>query len=497
MIDAVLLLALCGLSFVLKIPYFKLPLDRDYGGHGCLAYYWLKGKGLLYRDYLETKTPGLKIIYMIIIKWLGISRRSFRLFFALYNVITTIAVYACAAHLFGSAAGLIAAGLYALYSSVPSFWWHFSNTESYYVLPTTLSFLCLACGCSTGVFPGILWIFGAGLFGGAAFMFKQPALINTVAPAGLWLLLYAPHGLILDNIIYLIGCGIPVAAFIVYFVIIKKTPWTNTPFGLKILGLTRTYLATPLFKANRNAVESNRRRFRSIMYDGCFLAVLGGAGALFLITDGNAHGLMLVPWIALSFLAAIISRTYLAYHFIPTIPPLCVLGGMVLHRFIERAPHAFISGLAVGDMIAFSAIIMLFLLFVYHLVKDLLMPRELMGLFYSGEDVLYDLCEQIGKYIKSNTAEDDYVYSWGHEPEIYLWSERRAPSFSIFPPICNPAVFDKKHVSDELNQLLINRPKYFVLTSPFGQFTDFEQFIVHNYILEKKFDPYLYLFKAK
>jgi hypothetical protein len=44
----------------MKIPYFNLPLDRDYGRHEYVAYCWLKGKGMPYRDILETKTPGLK-----------------------------------------------------------------------------------------------------------------------------------------------------------------------------------------------------------------------------------------------------------------------------------------------------------------------------------------------------------------------------------------------------------------------------------------------------
>lgn len=496
-IHLVLLAAICVLSYVLKIPYFNLPLDRDYGGHGYVAYCWLKGKGLIYRDILETKTPGLKIIYMLIFKWLGINRKAFRLFFALYNILTTIAVYALAARLFSPAAGLIAATLYALYSSVPSLWWHFSNTESYYVLPTTVSFFFLACATEGGLSAGMIFCACAGLFGGIAFMFKQPALINTVVPEILFLLLYAPHSMVGDTTAYCAGAAIPLLVFFLYFVVIHKTPLTKTPFGAMILGMTRTYLLTPLFKASRGTIESNRRRFRTILYDISMPCLLGFAGAIMILTNGNTGATMLVLWCSLTFLGAIISRTYLAYHFIPSIPPLCILSGMVLQAAGSRViAKGFLSAGPVEAMCV-AAFCVPFVIFLYQLIKDLLMPRELIGAIYSGEDLLYALTEEAGKYIKANTTENDFVYSWGHEPEIYMWSERRAPTFSIYPPITNPVIFNKERTAEEFSQVLTNLPKYIVVTSPFGEFTQFEQLIVQKYVLEKKFEPFVYLFKAK
>ena len=205
---------------------------------------------------------------------------------------------------------------------------------------------------------------------------------------------------------------------------------------------------------------------------------------------------MLIPWIGMSFLAAIISRTYLPYHFIPPIPPMCILSGIAL---ATTAATVFSAGHAIApsETVMLAAACVLLFMAVYQLVKDMLLPSDMLGIFYSGEDQMYAQGEEAGKYIKNNTTEQDYVYSWGHEPEIYLWSERRAPVYCIYPPITNPAVFDKDHVMKEFSELLTNKPKYFVLTCGFGEFKEFEQLIVHHYILEKKFEPYFYLFKAK
>ncbi len=497
MIYIAILAIICGLSFVLKIPFFDLPLDRDYGAHGYIAYCWLNKKGLMYRDIYESKTPGLKIIYMLIIRWLGISRKSFRLFFALYNILTTVAIYALASSLFSPKAGLIAAFLYALYSSVPSLWWHFSNIECYHVLPTVLSFLMLSYGSASSGTIAYLCIGLSGLFGGAAFMFKQTALINTIAPVLFYMLFYPVHAITSDIGIYCAGLSIPVTAFFVYFVILQKTPWEKLPFSKASVSLIRNYLKTPLFKANRATVESNRHRFRTIFYDLIFLIVFASGCTVVLLTSGKSMGLILVPWVALSFFSAICSRTYLAYHFIPAVAPLCIMAAMFIERLFSSIAGRGFLFLSAGEYGTIAAIAVLFLVFLYQLLKDLRLPPDLLGAFYSGEDKMYAICEEVGKYLKKTTKETDYVYSWGHQPDIYLWSERRAPVYCIYPPITNPFIFSKEHVAEELSQLTKNKPVYFVMTSEFGQFKEFEQFLIAHYTMLQKFEPYLYLFKAK
>jgi uncharacterized membrane protein YjjB (DUF3815 family) len=328
-------------------------------------------------------------------------------------------------------------------------------------------------------------------------MFKQPALINTAGPSFLYLILYPPNNFLYDTGIFTSGFLIPLGWFIIYFVVIHKTPWTKTPFGAMILGMTRTYLSTPLFKASRATIESNRHRFRTILYDLSFLATLGASGCFVILANGSTQASMIVSWIVLSILGAIVSRTYLAYHFIPVVPPLCILGGMSLQTACSTIFSNGITNLKTTDAIALAVMTLVLFLFLYQLIRDLLLPGEMIGAFYSGEDKLYALTEEVGKYIKTKTSDEDYVYSWGHEPEIYFWSERRAPSFSIFPPICNPLVFPPEHVASEFRNILQKNPKYIVITSQFGQFKELEQIVVHNYVLEKRFDPHLYLFKLK
>jgi hypothetical protein len=497
MLEIVILAVICAISYIMKTPYFKLPLDRDYGGHGYIAHSWMKGTGLMYRDIYESKTPGLKLIYMVIIKFMGISRKSFRQFLAYYNTVTTVAVYALGTVLVNPAAGLAAAFLFTLYSSLPSLWWHFSNMEAYYTLPMVLSFLFYVLGSESQSSFGLWCIFLSGLFGGITFMIKQPSLINTSAPILICIALFSPHTIWVDGALYGAGYLIPLVYFFIYFMVIKKTPWKKMPFSKENIKLLSGYLKTPLSKANRVATEHTRRRFRTIFSDLLFLMSVGIGGALLLFSSGSEYALLIGAWIGFAFLSAILSRTYLAYHFIPTVAPMCIAGGILVQQLAVHIAEKGFLNCSVAECGAIGGILVLFFYSIYQLIKDLIMPTELIGAFYSGEDQMYATCEEVGKYIKRTTKETDYVYSWGHEPDIYLWSERRAPVYCIYPPITNPLIFSKEHVAEELEQLKANKPVYFVLTSEFGPFKEYEDFVVANYVLVQKYEPLLYVFKLK
>ncbi len=495
MLDALILVLICILSYYLKRSYFNLPLDRDYGGHGYVAYSWLHKRGLMYRDIYESKTPLLKIIYIIIFKIYGITRIGFRKFLAQYTTLSILTLYCVGLLLDSSHTGLIMAGLFGLASCIPSLWWHFSNTESYYILPTSLSFLFLVL-MLTHPHSSIthLYTFLAGLFCAIAFMFKQPALINTGLPQFIFLSL-PPVFSIITVSMYLAGFAIPFALFFIYFVIIHKTPITDTPFGIKLLKIIRQYHASPLFKKNPATTHYHRIRLKGIFTDCMLLIVFGIIGSWCAFNTGTPQHALMLMWLGCAIVSIIISRTYLPYHFIPLIAPLSILSGIAIANLFAHASHVPFSQL---NFYGIGALLVLSCFFLYQLINDLLvMPHVLIGNFYSGEDGLYTSCEDAGNYIKAHSTPDDYVYSWGHEATIYLWSQRRCPSRMIFPPVMNPSMFSKDQVAAEYSSLIRNMPKFFVITSTFDGFKEFEMLVSYNYVLDKKFEPGVYVFKRR
>ena len=269
------------------------------------------------------------------------------------------------------------------------------------------------------------------------------------------------------------------------------------PFSKEITKMLVSYLKTPLSHVNKTATETTRRRFRIIFSDQLLLIAAGFGGVVYLLVSGSPYALLLSGWIGFAFISAILSRTYLPYHFIPAVAPMCVTGSVMMYKLADLLIVKGLLNWSVSDCAAVAAVSTMFLFTLYQLIKDLLVGDELLGAFYSGEDKVYAICEEVGKYIKRTTAETDYVYSWGHEPDIYLWSERRAPVYCIYPPITNPLVFSKEQVAEELEQLKTNKPVYFVLTSEFGPFREYEEFLVANYQIVQKFEPVCYVFKLR
>jgi hypothetical protein len=478
----------------MKRCYFDLPLDRDYGANGYEAYSWMKGKKLIYRDIIESKTPGLKIIYMLIIKFMGINRKSFRKFYAHYTSLTIIAVYFLGTILYSREAGLLGAALFALYSCAPYFWWHFSNAEVYYTLPAVICFIFESLAFKTsGISHGVLIAF-AGFMAGCTFMIKQTSILNTVAAAVcaiVYLQLQKPAQCILDLLLFGISFGVWFGFFFFYFMIIAKTPFSKLPFTWKDVKGHIKYASVPLFRKNPFVFHFHRSRLRAMHLAGLFSVALSFCGILYGATHNQPWAWILGPWFLLGILSVIVSSTYLPYHFIPLVAPAAIMSGIVIALGIADLRATGPGGISFASTLIISFFIIGIFAFTYHLFQDQLMPREM----YDGEHKMWDNCEQAGKFIKENSNDEDCVYTWGSEQTIYLWSERQAATSALFSPSMNPALFTPDAVARELAELLRSRPKFFVLTAPFDQFTQFEAFVKYNYKLAKDFGKAVYVFQ--
>lgn len=492
--DALVLTLICVASYRMKRCYFNLPLDRDYGANGYQAWSWLNGKGIIYRDIIESKTPGMKIIYMLIIKFWGISRVSFRKFYAHYTTLTIIAVYFLGTILYSREAGLLGAALFGLYSCAPYFWWHFSNTETYYTLPAVISFIFVALAFKTSGLPHSILILVAGFMAGCTFMIKQTSVLNTFGAAFctiVYLLIRQPVQCIFDLLLFGLAFGIWFGFFYFYFLLVAKTPLSRLPFNWKSVTGHVQYASVPLFRSNPFIFHFHRNRLRAMHLAGLLPVVLTFCGIVY----GVAHDLLWVwvlgPWFLLGALSVIISSSYLPYHFIPMVAPATIMSGIVIMRGAADLSASSPSGISLGLALFVAFLIVATFAVTYHLFQDQLMPRDM----YDGEHTLWDCCEQAGKFIKENSTPEDYVYSWGSEQTIYLWSERRLPTSGIFSPAMNPALFTRDAVALEFAELLKAKPKFFVITAPFGTFKEFEAFVAYNYKQAKDFGKMVYVFQ--
>lgn len=137
------LVAALALTVLARLPGWNLPLDRDEGEYATLAQQWIRGGGVPYRDFLEQKPPLAVFVDMAALEILGPGVGSLRTAGLAWMAASAAAVWLLVASLAGAGAGLVAALLFALASSLPAIQGLAFNTEQLTALPMALALFCL------------------------------------------------------------------------------------------------------------------------------------------------------------------------------------------------------------------------------------------------------------------------------------------------------------------------------------------------------------------
>jgi 4-amino-4-deoxy-L-arabinose transferase-like glycosyltransferase len=161
---------------LVRLPSFKLPLDRDEGEFATLAQQWMTGGGLPYRDFLEQKPPLGIAANALAFRWMGMSASSIRLL-ALFSQLAALLFFVLLVRkLAGARAAWWAGLLFALASASPRAQGLAANAESWTVLPLMMGLWLLVGGAD--------W--PAGLCLGLAVLAKQSILpLVALLPLGL------------------------------------------------------------------------------------------------------------------------------------------------------------------------------------------------------------------------------------------------------------------------------------------------------------------------
>ena len=140
----ILLLALLciGATYALiRINLIDIPLERDEGTFGYFGQVINDG-GLPYRDVVDNKPPVTFYLYALALNFLEPTARNIHIFMQGYNFLTLLALFAAARRCFRSdSAALWTSFIFAIYTSTWSVEGFAATTESFMLLPLTLSLL--------------------------------------------------------------------------------------------------------------------------------------------------------------------------------------------------------------------------------------------------------------------------------------------------------------------------------------------------------------------
>ncbi len=182
------------------------------------------------------------------------------------------------------------------------------------------------------------------------------------------------------------------------------------------------------------------------------------------------------------------------YHFLPVAAPLAIASSLGL--FSIWGKFYFLSFPIILIIIALS--MLLVAREILDIIKRERVQRGLMYINHPYEWLFFTMGEKIGQSLQEVTTEEDEIYVWGAQYEIYLWAERPSPTTTLFCPHPSVAGYVPAPFFEEnriLQKLESSPPKYIVITAETRGFDRFQTFIRENYYRVQGKDEEIQIFR--
>lgn len=385
------LLGIAAASVLIRVPFFDVPMISDEGGYAYVARFW-SSDYQLYRDIPFYRPQAIFYLYQVIFASIGDDVFAIRLFAALYNAVTVVAVAMLARVVFSARVGLISAVIFAIFSVGPSMEGFTANAEIFVQLPVVLSALFawrrqwayagLAAACAVLLKPSgvsalllaVAWAFTTGAsFRGAS----KVALVF-----GLGLLPSVLHGAWIGWEYYWDSMVTHRASYLTEEARALSTQWARL-----VVGVTTTVPSWGV-PAALSLTALARRPKRPELFG--------------------------ILWLSSSFFGMAMGGFWFGHYFIQLLPPLALLGGAGLFAWPRNRSGWLLSIpllLAAGS---FSRDAPLW-------AAD---PDEISWRVYARPGYL--VAQDVAQYIASNTDASDLIFVAFSEAEIYHLAERKA-----------------------------------------------------------------------
>ena len=154
---------------VIRSQLLSVPLERDEGEYAYIAQQMLKGVPPYVSAY-SMKLPGIYVVYAMIMSVFGQTQTGIHLGLLVFNAGTSFVIFLLARRFFGSVAGVMAGGVYALASMISQVTGLWANAEHFVVLPALVGLLLI---CKADDKIGYVRLLVGGLLFGLAFIIKQ------------------------------------------------------------------------------------------------------------------------------------------------------------------------------------------------------------------------------------------------------------------------------------------------------------------------------------
>ena len=474
------LIAILGLSTLLRLAFLHEPFDRDEGQYATIAQTILRG-GLPYRDAIEIKPPGTFYLYAMAIALFGATTEAVRIFTAFYSLLTIIAVFGVAHLIAGVRSGLCAALVYGVFSTFPLLQGT-SNSEVFLVLPLTLG----------------VWFF---LLGAES---KQPLHFSLSGLCAAFALLIKP-----------VALPIVVLQLLLLFIIKtgdgrwKEKALNITVFLLPVLALAAVTLSYFYLRGGLNdllywTVEFPRH-YKDIEVIGPSIgkvliilastlelpAIFGISSALWLaVTRRTVTGMLPLLMIITTCLAIALPGKYFPHYFILIMPFLAIPAGFGLSSIF------IMHRLAAGFTLFLLMAAIWFAVMTNHRFYTVYSPEQVSAHKYAESTFVESVA--VASYLQERTSPEDYIFQWGFEPELYFLAKRRCPNPFLVNMLPSWSKSPVAAIKKMQQSLIEKKPAYIILQPDWSDFAgiyEINEYVTKNCHEEKKIG-YALLFRC-
>lgn len=413
-------------SVALRLPFLSVPMINDEGAYAFVARFW-SSDYQLYRDIPFDRPQGLFLLYKIPV-WVDGSVESIRLFAAIYNAGTCLAMLALVRSAFGTGAAWVAAGGLALFSTAPRIEGFTANAELFTNLPLVIS-------------AWMAWRhkwFAAGLFSGAAVVIKPNGIAGLILALA-WVL--ACHDGWRGAARVMLGFGLLPLLCLVHGLFVGWS-WFWDSF------VTRRLLAFS-FASN---VSSTSRFLDGLEATVSSWAVPAVAAAWTLCRRRDAPVGFGLLWLGSSFVGMALGGMWYWHYFQQMIPPLLFVGAAAWTvRQESRLGLAWVAATV--------------------LAAALFVSRE--GAFWTRDPETiswtlyrrpaYLVSEKVAEEIRQRTRPEDRIYVAFSQAEIYYLSGRKPSVPQLF---WNDVYFSRSAFEEVVSSLRSGDPALVVWVQP-------------------------------
>ena len=444
------LLLLSLIPILLYLPFLSAPFERDEGVYATIAQGVLDGK-MPYRDLFDNKPPLVYLWYALSFSLFGESVFAPRIVAAIFLSITGVLLYQQARLVLPRGAAYLAATLFALSTGLPWVALH-ANTEAYMLLPLAGSLLFFTHGMKDRRLHSF---FIAGALAGLAIMTKQVAMWNLLALAMVALIWHhrteptrwkalAPTGVLFA------GTLLSLAAVALPFAL------TGTLDDFLYANLSYNWVYVGFL--------SWADRFANLGYGMLFFCaiaapfVVGALAGLFIVwrRGAKATDYVLVLWAVASAIGVASGGRFFPHYFLQLMPSLAVLTGVLIYdRFANGNNH-------VLSRPAWMLSLFLIVVSIGTTTVLYLAPRQaeqvvVERVYYQKEWESYSM--QLGDYIQQHTREDDLIFNYGRESQLYFYADRQ-PAIPYFYDWV--LAYDEQAMGEIVAGLYETKPAYII-----------------------------------